>query len=831
MKRYSLLFLMIVSAIIFADPPTDSSDTLALWHMNAISNPIARFWSVVDNDTSNLYRSNNLTIGDDTNVIVAGGVSGNALYFDGTYRFSSTNNWENLDTIKIEFDVRPLKFDTEQRLFEITSAISVRFQPNSGHTYGRIMFVVYDGGVANIIYSGWLTATAFSNQWKRAAVQVYSNGTYSVSLEGTTDVTGSGLSGIDTAYAGDPRCYIGGDHSGGNLFYGYLDRIKISYDIPERPKLLFAFDNLCRLRHKSLSGTPNEIYDLMKSHADGYLSISTNPYSFSDAIVGRRLSRQLFALAMTGYLSQEYKYTQKAIDILCSAVLQADVNTYSNLNGHLAVADAAQAYVVAYDWLAPYLTTHQTNIILSEIYEFGAWLYREINNTYVGDQTHERFASNHNGGLAGTLGLCALVLDNEPDVWLTRAIHQVTNYFEYSTDSTGCSYEGMTYMLYGFQGAMPFSIAYERETGANLLLSKMENIPEYYMWQMLPEGGDGVAINQSGTTMTPAGTIAYLVSNYNDSVGMWGWKRFVTNTYGYAPWDGTGSSLPYSFLWYDVDLTSSQPTSKSKYFTRGQISARDGWSNNDSLVTFTSGTGWGGCWNHSDENSFTFNAKGEQFIIDAGAGYTASTNHNTIVVDNVGQDNDGGPHLVTGSITTYRESNDFVYVLGDAKPAYTTKVNAKRAKRQLMYVRAPQPYLVIADDFEVDDFLSQNHDYTSLLHTAPENNISISSNIVAITGGNGSYCYVENIYPTSGVSMNETSLSGAVTNIYKEIKINKTAVSPEFISLIIAAGSTETMPTITSSGNWNNMVITLIFSNGRKDTVIVTPTNITFKKE
>jgi len=487
MKKYFLLFVLIASMIVYADPPTDSSSTLALWHMNAISNPIAQFWSVVDIDTSNLYRNNNLTIGSDTNVIVAGGVDGNALYFDGTYRFSSTNNWENLSTIKIEFDVKPLKFDTEQRLFEITSAISVRFQPNSGHTYGRIMFVVYNGGAAKIIYSNWLTAAAFSNQWKRAIAQVYSNGTYSISLEGTTDVTGSGLSGIDEANPGAARCYIGGDYSSGNLFHGYLSRIKISYDIPERPNLFFSFNDLPELRHKSKSGVAKDIYTLMKSKADADLSIATNPYAFTDATAGRTLSKQLLMLGMTGYISEESKYINKAIDILCSAVEQSDVNTFDGFNGHLAVADAAKAYTIAYDWLEPYMTAYQTNLVKTEIYQFGAWLYNAINTTYVGDQTPQRFASNHNAGTAGALGLCGLILGNDaPGIWVSRATHQVTNYFIYSTDATGCAYEGMQYMLYAFQGAIPYAVGYEREKGTDIILSKMSQIPQYYMWQLTP---------------------------------------------------------------------------------------------------------------------------------------------------------------------------------------------------------------------------------------------------------------------------------------------------------------------------------------------------------
>ena len=116
-----------------------------------------------------------------------------------------------------------------------------------------------------------------------------------------------------------------------------------------------------------------------------------------------------------------------------------------------------------------------------------------------------------------------------------------------------------------------------------------------------------------------------------------------------------------------------------------------------------------------------------------------------------------------------------------------------------------------------------------MLHTAPENSIAINGDVATITGGNaGSQCHVESIWP-AGSSITETSLSGDITNVYKEIKINVSARYPEFITLLVAVGSSETMPTITSSGDWNEMIINLTFSNGRQDKITVKPTNIEFE--
>ena len=236
MKRIFLIMIILICSFhVNADPFIDSPGTWALWNMEILTNVVTDPkppWHIPDDDSIYHGRDNDLILGSDKNVIVSGGVYGNALYFNGLNRYYSEKGWTNADIFSCEFEVKPLKFDVEQRLLEITSAISVRFQPNSGHTYGRIMFVVYDGGAAKIIYSNWLTASAFSNQWKHVTASVMANGDYRVTLEGTTDVTGSGLSGIDDAYSGDARYFVGGDRLGGNLFHGYIDELKIA-TIPE----------------------------------------------------------------------------------------------------------------------------------------------------------------------------------------------------------------------------------------------------------------------------------------------------------------------------------------------------------------------------------------------------------------------------------------------------------------------------------------------------------------------------------------------------------------------------------------------------------------------
>ncbi len=210
----------------------DSPGTWGLWHMNtdSITNhtePPTVPWYIHDDDSANPDRDNDLEISSVTNAIVY-----NSLYFNGSYRFMSANNWNNADVIKIEFDIRPLDFSIEQRLFEITGSLSVRFQPNSGHTYGRIVFWVYNNRIPYSVVSGWKTVANMSNQWNHVVASVLPNGDFTVSLDGVASGLETGLSGIDDTYSGDARCFVGGDRLNNNRFSGYIDEVKISV-IPE----------------------------------------------------------------------------------------------------------------------------------------------------------------------------------------------------------------------------------------------------------------------------------------------------------------------------------------------------------------------------------------------------------------------------------------------------------------------------------------------------------------------------------------------------------------------------------------------------------------------
>ena len=359
-------------------------------------------------------------------------------------------------------------------------------------------------------------------------------------------------------------------------------------------------------------------------------------------------------------------------------------------------------------------------------------------------------------------------------------------------------------------------------------------IPQYYMWQLLPWGSEGVILNQSGNVMKPAGGIMYLIARNQDSLGLWGWDRMVGSSgdgsYGQSTWLGSGASLPYVILWEDQQLQPQSPVDAQlgnyKYFQRGQVSLRDGWDSGDSFSTFTSGFNWSGCWSHGDINSFTFFAKGEKFAIDPGAGFYETPYHNAVTVDDEGQDWYAPGSAVTGQVISFVENDDATYIKGDAADAYVDMVDAKKAIRQLLYVRGNQSYLIITDDFEINETAVKNFQWR--LTTDYSNDLVVDEFVRtsyiegASTGGR---CDIKCLWPQTFSLQSITEESS-----YKQLKITSTGYSGKFVVLVLASSSDDTLPVITQTGDADAMEISLVFNDGTTDTVSLSLENIEFSR-
>ena len=533
------------------------------------------------------------------------------------------------------------------------------------------------------------------------------------------------------------------------------------------PYILFGDEDIPTLRQKVNQGLSKKAYERVLATANGYLSHNISVVKGANGITGRKLQCYVTYLAMAGVISGETKYFEKAVQLTESAAKNGSVEVYSSINGALAIGDFGHAYAMAYDWLYEYMTEEQRALVKAEMEEIGEWIF--VNSAEVdtwGSQLDSRKAWNWNAVTHGALGLIALSLGDKSE-WLSLAIRRATDYYDFAVDNTGAAMEGLHYVGYGLNSLVPFDGAIQRLTGVELMddYPEMQAMPEWSLLYMTyPYGGDQAAIGQ-GDKMANTKATYYIINRYSQAYELYGFY----NTYGLfdgngfkAEYEGDGWAYPALIIFEDQYLAPKAPTEEShpttKLFDKGLVISRDSWDKNASMVTFTCGVGFAGCWNHPDDNTFTFAAKGDRFIIDLGANKKLSSDHNTVMIDGVGMNYEGGSTMIIGKMNECKLlKNGNLYVSGDNKDSYW-KTQLKNSSRQLVFGGGEAPFVLIYDVMRRD---ANQHEYSINFYTAPSNKIEVLEDgaYARITGTDkDNICYV---IPMSTQQVTVEASSGA----------------------------------------------------------------------
>jgi len=621
---------------------------------------------------------------------------------------------------------------------------------------------------------------------------------------------------------------------------------------PAHPSLLFSADDLETLRTNVQSGWMAEAFAVMQQEADGYMEIPTDRYETEGKASGRRINYRISTLALTGLLSGNDRYCEKAADLLVACARDTTVDDFVDLNHHLSVGDGAHAYAMGYDWLWAYMTEEERALIRDEMRDFGSWLYDySMEGRGYGDyNSTQNLSCNHNTVMHGGLGLCALALGEHPE-WRDRAKMFVRGYLDYARDETGYNFEGIGYYAYGSWGTVPFGVALERAGQGDIFdgVKTLPLIPNYILRQMVPTGDELVAMNDSPGHLGSSGGFMYLLRRFQDRVGLWAWLKlygkegdghYGSHRNGYL---GNGASIPYTLLFADPTLKPQHPEEAGiplyTFFERGSASFRSGWDALDAMATFTCGYDRHRGHNQKDENSFTFFARGERFAIDPGYDPVSTRCHNSVLINGEGQGTDEGEYDVNGKTESTQVFDSAWAVTGNAAEAFPEALQVQPARRQFLFVNAEIPYLVIADDLETAE--SGTSEYTWLLHTDPRNKIGIDQrkNTAYIKGHRrGAICMVKFLNPQKGLQLSETDLNGVVLEgngkpldrYFKELRAEYAVRTGRFIAIIAAADQFEALPEVRWKGGPADMRIAVKSSGGRIDTLLLTPDSIEFKK-
>lgn len=579
------------------------------------------------------------------------------------------------------------------------------------------------------------------------------------------------------------------------------------------PYVLYSDAETESLREKACSGNSKKAYDIIETTAKSLVNSDLRVNASSKGIIGRQLQYYVTYLSFYSMLSGNDTYANKAVEIAVSAARSGNVEMYFSINDALSVGDFGHAYALAYDLLYNYMTEDERRLIKTELEEIGEWIYTnspEINTW--GADTANRKAWNWNAVTHGALGLISISLGDHQE-WLELAISRAQGYYEFSVDGTGAAMEGLHYIGYALNSLAPFDLAIYRACGTELM-DAYPAFREMTYWSMLymttPWGQEQVAINQGDNLGNYSGPF-YIINRYGQSDALWAWEhtyclsgdgKFTTE------YQGNGWSAPAIILFEDQSLKPQAPTAEKnpliKTYDKGLVIARNSWEKNASMITFTSGYGQSGCWNHPDDNSFTFYAEGESFIVDLGANRKTSAEHNVVSIDGVGMDFEGGPTMKEGVIEDNRilDSGN-LYLRGNNITSYG-KQKLKSSIRQLVYGDGEVPFVLIYDYVRKD---YAKHTYTINFYTKSDNKIAIDTdgNYATIEGCNtGKVCYVIP-YSPDGV---------ALANIGNALSTEVNSAMLRQITLFIVEEPDGSMPAAEFAVDGKDIIVNITRTHG-----------------
>ena len=266
---------------------------------------------------------------------------------------------------------------------------------------------------------------------------------------------------------------------------------------------------------------------------------------------------------------------------------------------------------------------------------------------------------------------------------------------------------------------------------------------------------------------------------------------------------------------------------------------RDGWSEDSSLMTFTSSAVPHRGHNQRDENSFTFYAYGEDFLIDPGYDPTETSSHNAVLINGSGQSVPGDKYNIDGSVVDCDLYDEIAYIKGDASKTYPWQPDVSGVYREVLYRGGSNPYMVIRDDIRIDDEKSAN--IQILYQTDNKNKVSLNGDadeIKIIGAKNGAVMKI--VCPFTNTIMRTGNYDGRkliggrgeyVVSKYSQTieALTNTKGNARIVSIILSALSEDDFPQVETFGTAENGNIVLKFPDGRIDYIALTTKEIKAK--
>ncbi len=521
-----------------------------------------------------------------------------------------------------------------------------------------------------------------------------------------------------------------------------IEQMKANLKLGKGPELVKQLVARC---DAMLDKTAPEYYKEIPVQSWGFKSI-VNPLEFALATI------------ITG----DQKYAKRLTEIVMDYIEKRgfyDViqGTYSSGEG---LVRQMMVVTLAYDWSYDYFTPEQRQ-------KLRLFFLNIANGTYTffqGDDALQIKASSLKSWVANwtamsvaTLGYSSLAIMGETSaktkLWLDYAIFRATQYGLFAIGMDGCFHEMTDYFAYGGGHIIPFMDSVYTAGGDDLLMaSNFAKYTNFLPYVIYPYSKKTMALKYARQGLTGLnGTNSYLIAFLNKKLhtpqSLWCWQRLHENMSYDKKWD------ILSIIWFQPKKPTLESPNLplSKWFkSEGVVAFRSDWTKDAIAGIFMAYPAKMAAHDQCDRGQFVLYGYQGRWIIDNGGRGKPQEAwrdaHNLITIDNKiplqktrlmsNYHHDAfmtnfcaADKVMTVAEADLTQSYKYAYTWGRTKHGnHGQEDSFKDAQRKIVYMRekhAPN-YLLVYDSIQADD---KEHEYTLSLHTAPQNEVTISKNL------------------------------------------------------------------------------------------------------
>lgn len=528
----------------------------------------------------------------------------------------------------------------------------------------------------------------------------------------------------------------------------------------QHPRLLFSAEDLPGMRsyYYGFSAAESSFRVSLDSYASATRGVTPSASFLTNATEGQRYGMwQLPTVAMHYLLADDTGSRDKAIEMLEFLLEQENWEGGGEIDSGMSAGNIMFGAGLAFDWLYDELDPTFRDEFRDKLwlqarrmYYLGHLQGADTTHYWQGDpQNNHRF--HRNVGL--TMATLAAYTGADEEKWLLSKLKEEMEFVVSWLPTDGSSHEAPSYWVFGLPHLTYATIAVDRNLGLNLFGHPYFKNAGMYRAQTATPGLKGAfGYGDSGG-----------LASYNNPVFSAVWRHQQSDLYAMTERLRFLNSSAFAYPWmvyatYPGSSNIPALGDRNKVPTKVRFPdievafMREDWSDSSAAAMFKCGPFGGYSLNEfRDENNFTYvnvahdDPDANSFVIWKDGGFVAKTdsysyskksaNHNTILVDGIGQEvpgrSEGGqwsqPTTSSESmkdmayITAFADLGDITVVEGEAANSYK-KSTLTRYRRGFIWNEGK--YVLIIDDLRA----GESEDYTWLLESDAVNVLNAGEN-------------------------------------------------------------------------------------------------------